>query len=154
VFLKDIGEISRARSIFFVPFFGSFVTFIIVKSDYIIKSNIVIQIEVAITFLLGVVYAQTMTRHLSFLETIRFILSTNDLMDGTILRTIDKKQTDVIKNAGPLIQNNLKNEGKIFKLTMWSLWITTGSVLQDIYFGGWLHDHLTIAVPRILSHWL
>ena len=43
-YLKDLGDMVRARNLFFVPFFGVFLAFIVTQSKYIIEGNPIIQL--------------------------------------------------------------------------------------------------------------
>jgi hypothetical protein len=36
---KDIGDIIRTKTLFFVPFFGAFVVFLLSKSDFILSGS-------------------------------------------------------------------------------------------------------------------
>lgn len=151
--LKDLGDISRARNLFFMPFFGALLAFIVAKSDYIISSNIIIQAEVLITFCLGVLYAWIVTKHMVMLESIRFVQSANVTSEGFVFSNLSKKELEAITKAGYIIQAIIKGEQVFFKWTMRALWITTGTVFIDIFFGKWLGARLTEILLYSLSHW-
>ena len=65
----------KARNFFFVPFFGAFHAFVVTQSKYIIDAHIVVKTLIVVTFLLGVVYAWTVSNYLWTLERLRFMYS-------------------------------------------------------------------------------
>jgi hypothetical protein len=134
-FFKDIGDVIRARNLFFVPFFGLFLTFLVARSDFVIKANPVIQVEAFITFLLGVYYSTVVSSLLSSLEILRtgYNMALNSKYGSKIreqLPTVLVSLDDLGNQIGP----TLKWERRIFKWTMYGLWMTTGSTLIQIYF--------------------
>jgi hypothetical protein len=45
-FLKDLGDMVKARNLFFVPFFGALLAFVVTQSKYIIDANIVVKMRI------------------------------------------------------------------------------------------------------------
>jgi hypothetical protein len=72
-FFKDMGEFVRARNLFFIPFYGAFLAFIMTQSAYIINANPLVQLLIAITFLGSVYYANIVSKYLWSLEMLRFL---------------------------------------------------------------------------------
>jgi hypothetical protein len=71
--LKDLSDMVKARNIFFVPFFGVFLAFLVAQSKYIISTNGCAQILIASTFICGTIYAYVVSNYLWILETLRFM---------------------------------------------------------------------------------
>ena len=131
---KDFGDLIRVRTLFFFPFYGAFLTFLFAKSQYIIDANAIIQIEFFATFLSGVSYAWTVAGLLSRIEETRLIMGVKlspFIGEGLIFPPAQLGGiTAVLKSLLPA--HNF--EKKLFAWSMYLLWLTTGSVLFDIFF--------------------
>jgi hypothetical protein len=133
--LKDLGDIVRARNIFFVPFFGAFLAFLIAKSQYIIDASILIQIEAFVTFSLGVYYSSVVSNFLWTLDVLRFHhgIRLNPRLCPSLRLPTDQSSamSALFATVGP----SIGHEDRLFRWTMRSLWLSTGTVLLDIFFG-------------------
>ena len=45
-FLKDLADIIKNKTLFFIPFFGAFLAFLFAKTDYIKSANFIIWIAI------------------------------------------------------------------------------------------------------------
>ena len=50
-FLKDLADIIKNKTLFFIPFFGAFLAFLFAKTDYIKSANFIIWIAIILLFL-------------------------------------------------------------------------------------------------------
>lgn len=132
-FLKDLGDMVRSRTMFFFPFYGAFLTFLFAKTQYIQDANLIIQVESLITFLGGVSYAYMVARLISRVEEARFIMGLRTTLENKedFLFSAEEKAaiSAVLSSLGP----SHSYEKKHFKWSMYILWITTGTVLMDIF---------------------
>jgi hypothetical protein len=146
-YIRDLGEIVRARNLFFIPFYGAFLAFILTQSSYIINASIVVQILSGATFLVGAYYAAIVSRYLWMLEMFRFLHGTNSKY-----KHLDEDGAKALKALGSAALSNMKWEGRVFKWEMNLLWLTTGTVLIDIYFGKFLNSVTAKILYQLIKH--
>jgi hypothetical protein len=142
-----MGELVRARNLFFIPFYGAFLAFIMTQSAYIINANPLVQLLIAITFLGGVYYANIVSKYLWSLEMLRFLYGVQSKY-----KSLDEKAIEAVSVLSATTQSLMYWEGKVLKWEMYLLWITTGSVLIDIYFGHFLRNVTVRALSELLRH--
>jgi hypothetical protein len=137
---------------FFAPYFGAFLAFLVAKSEYLVEANFIIQVEAVVTFVMGIYYSSVLSRHLSDLESIRAVhgLRLHPLVGQTLVE--DKKLNDALITFGTTLPKTTAFEARLFKWTMQCLWLTTGSVLFDIFFGKFFHTLLDPLIRNALAH--
>ena len=138
LYFRDVSEIIKARNIYFTPFFGAFIAFLVAKNEYISGAGWVIQIELIMTFLFGVSYAYTVSSFLSKLEGLRVMLCMKmSPFFGPELHFTAGEWASIdatMRTIGPAI----RFESRLFRWVMRLLWLTTVSVMLDLYFGSTL----------------
>jgi hypothetical protein len=74
-FLKDLADIIKNKTLFFIPFFGALLAFLFTKADYIKGSDAVVW--VLLTALLGASlrYIQLVSQLLWVIESLRFVFN-------------------------------------------------------------------------------
>ena len=146
-FLKDMGDVVRSRNLFFVPFFGAFIAFLVTQSNYIKQAGSIIQIELFGMFILGVFYSYQLATFMHGLETLRFMSTMKSHPDlGKFFLTSDKEVAE-FHRALITVQPAFKHEARLFKWTMRALWIVTSSVLMDVF----LKDFETRQIESLLG---
>ena len=132
--LKDIADTVRARDIFFVPFFGAFLTFLFAKPDMIIEGGPAVWVEVACTFLLGITYSIIVSAYLEKLEGLRMLF--NMTLSPRLNHELNKTpgfHHGLLSDLTTIGQNG-KLERRVYKLVMYSLWLSSGTMLMKIFF--------------------
>jgi hypothetical protein len=134
--------------------------FLIAKSDYVINASFIIQIEALITLFAGFMYSRVVSNFLWTLETLRFLfgMRLNPRMAATC--QFSETEKEAISKMSGTIQPNIEWEGRIYGWTMHSLWLTTGTVLFDIFLGKpikallspTLESWLNLLVQRMMHH--
>lgn len=71
-FLRDIADIIKNRTLFFLPFFGAFIAFLFSKSDYIRGANPAIWVICIALFFVCIKYIRSASTLLWVLEGMRF----------------------------------------------------------------------------------
>jgi len=81
-FLKDLADIIKNKTLFFIPFFGALLAFLFTKSDYIKGSNAIIWL--LLTALLGscIRYIQLVSQLLWVIESMRFVFNVRKMGSG------------------------------------------------------------------------
>jgi hypothetical protein len=151
-FLRDFVDIIKNKMLFFFPFYGAFLALLFSKSDYVLQASFIVWILCAATFFAGIFYAYQVSQTLWALEHVRVIAALNKLNGGGLFSSMsdDTKivYNEVLKKLMPLVSF----EDKIFRRTMFLIYMTAIAVLIDIYFGKLISAGTTSLTRRILSH--
>src|SRR6266852_6150008 len=81
-FLRDIADMVKNKTLFFIPFFGAYLAFIFGKSDYIKQANFIIWFVCAAIFLMSVRYISLVSDLLWAVESSRIIIKVRT-MEGS-----------------------------------------------------------------------
>jgi hypothetical protein len=134
-FIKDIVDIIKNKMLFFFPFFGAFLAFLIAKSDYVMNANWFIEFLCAATFLVGVFYAHTVSQALWVLESIRLVFTLEKITRGAMIASAPEKQRATIRYFLGKFGIIVDFEAKLFRRTMYLIYFTAANILFDLYFG-------------------
>ncbi len=148
---KDLANVVRARNIFFVPFFAALTGFLFTQKAYVVDASFVIKILVLATLAICIFYAYVVTQFLFHLETLAMFFGLNQNSEGHFFKTLEDEPPSLnSKNTLDGFSAEYEFESKVYKWTMWSLYICAGSVLFDLYFGTYLESKLT----QLLLNWI
>jgi hypothetical protein len=143
--LKQLSSLVQSRNLFFIPFYGTFLVFLVTQNGYISGASLAVKILIVITFLVGIYYASVVSDYLGYLEMFIFL-------QRTIKRSQDEEFLKSYKALGDTIVNNIKWEHKIFSWTMKLLWTTTIFTLLDMYFGKFIEKWTGVVLSIVFSH--
>jgi hypothetical protein len=125
-FLKDLADIIKNKTLFFIPFFGALLAFLFTKADYIKSSNAVIWVLLAVLLLASLRYIQLVSQ---------------------LLEKDKAASVDLLK----LVPGLMKSEGWWFRKVMILMYFALGLVLYDIFFGQMVRDLLTTLIARFVK---
>src|SRR5258705_8165349 len=74
-FLKDLADIIKNKTLFFIPFFGALLAFLFTKAEYIKGSNAVIWVLLVVLLGASLRYIQIVSRLLWVIESLRFVFN-------------------------------------------------------------------------------
>jgi hypothetical protein len=148
---RDIVDIIKNKLLFFFPFFGAFLVFLFNKSDYISSAGLSVKLLCGISFLAGIFYAAVVCEILWVIESTRlaFTFANKDLPSISVE---DRKN---IIEVATRIPKMVAFENKLFRWTMYILWLTGFTTLVDIYFGALISigsARLAQWIAHLLSH--
>jgi hypothetical protein len=93
----------------------------------------VVKTLIVVTFLLGVVYAWTVSNYLLTLEMLRFMYSAKSGKYTGIMTSTSQEELESIKALGATVEPNFQFEGKLFRWETRLLWVTTGSTARYLF---------------------
>jgi hypothetical protein len=148
-FIKDFVDIIKNKMLFFFPFFGAFLAFLFAKSDYIMSASWAVKLLCAASFFIGILYAYNVSQALWILESTRLVFTLQKTTKGAFFPNLtdDERKTlrEVLSKIGPIFGF----EDKLFRRTMFLLYLTAASVLFDIYFGKFFQE-----LTATFTHWV
>jgi hypothetical protein len=71
--IKQLGSLVQSRNLFFIPFYGPFLIFVVTQREYVSNAPHPVQILIGITFLAGIYYAYMISDYLGYLEMFAFL---------------------------------------------------------------------------------
>lgn len=141
-FIRDVVDIIKNKTLFFIPFFGAFVAFLVAKTDYVTSSNWLIKLLCAASFLGGIWYAYTVSQALWMLESIRLAFTLERASEGDVFNSMTDEQKNAVQHICSKFAPMVSFEDKLFRRTMYLLYTTSMIILFDIFFGklvsGWV----------------
>jgi hypothetical protein len=145
-FLKDLADIIKNKTLFFIPFFGALLAFLFTKADYIKSSNAVIWVLLAVLLGASLRYIQLVSQLLWAIESLRFVFNIRKLGTGAWPEWEKDKaaSVDLLK----LVPELMKAEGWWFRKVMVLMYFALGLVLYDIFFGQMVRDLITMLFAR------
>jgi hypothetical protein len=148
-FLKDLADIIKNKTLFFIPFFGALLAFLFTKADYIKSSNAIIWVLLAVLLLASLRYIQLVSQLLWVIESLRFVFNIRKLGTGAWPDWEKDKaaSVDLLK----LVPELMKTEGWWFRKVMLQMYFALGLVLFDIFFGQMVRDLLALLIARFLK---
>ena len=139
-FLKDLADILKNKTLFFIPFFGAYLAFVLGKSDYLREANPVIWLMVTSIFFVSVRYIFLVSQLLWAIESSRLI---SNLLKMGVEPWVDKeKDTAALSQTMSLIPKMVAAEDWWYRLVMFLMYLASFTVLSDIFFGKYLSEHL------------
>jgi len=147
-FLRDIADIIKNRTLFFLPFFGAFIAFLFSKSDYIKESNTAISAICIVLFFVCIKYIHCASNLLWVLEGLRFSFAQRK-RGGEHWPDWEKDKTALV-GVMKLLPQMVNQEHNWFKRTMLLMYLAAFCVLVDLFVGKWLSEQ----VMNIASHWM
>ena len=151
-YINDLVDIIKNKLLFYFPFFGAFLAFLVAKSDYVLNANWFIKALCASSFLAGIAYAYIVSDALWLLERVRLIFTLEKVSDGVLFASSTEEQKTAVIEALRKFGRIYSFEDKLFRKTMYLLWLTAGSILFDIYFGKLLNSGVAALTARLYSH--
>jgi hypothetical protein len=148
-FIRDFVDIIKNKMLFFFPFFGAFLVFVFTKSDYVANSYWTVKLLCAASFFVGIWYAYNVSQALWLLESTRLAFTLDKTTKGHVFAMLPDDQREAIRAALSKIGPIFGFEDKLFRRTMYLLYLTAASVLFDIYFGKFVQGW-----TAALSHWV
>jgi hypothetical protein len=149
---KDLIDVLKAKSYFFVPFYAALIGFLISKVEYVTKASIFIQLLCAWTMLSCTLYASVLTRMLTQLEKLRLIFNLDQNTQGDFFRSL---QDSTVSNGKIVDAEQFKTaldfESKCYRVAMNSMYFCASLVLIDIYFGRSIIQWITTALLNLPS---
>ena len=154
-FLKDYSDALRGRVIFFVPFYGAFIAFLVSKSDYIVNGVFTLKIFCLTTFAAGMGYAAFLSETVWLIDSLRLIALTHGQPVGPSLAALlpEKEREAVIRSISVAIKR-IGIEYKLFRWMMWLLYITSVVIVWDLFFAQSFIGLLTSVIIRWLPAFL
>jgi hypothetical protein len=145
-FLKDLADIIKNKTLFFIPFFGALLAFLFTKADYIKGSNAVIWVLFAALLGASLRYIQLVSQLLWVIESLRFVFNIRKLGTGAWPEWEKDKaaSVDLLK----LVPELMKAEGWWFRKVMLLMYFALGLVLYDMFFGQMVRDLITMLFAR------
>ena len=147
-FLKDLADIIKNKTLFFIPFFGALLAFLFTKAEYIKSSNAVIWVLLAVLLLASLRYIQLVSQLLWVIESLRFVFNIRKLGTGA---WPDWKHKAASVDLLKLVPELMKAEGWWFRKVMILMYFALGLVLYDIFFGQIVRDLLTMLIARFVK---
>jgi hypothetical protein len=148
-FLKDLADIIKNKTLFFIPFFGALLAFLFTKADYIKSSNAIIWVLLAVLLLASLRYIQLVSQLLWVIESLRFVFNIRKLGTGAWPDWEKDKAASV--NLLKLVPELMKTEGWWFRKVMLLMYFALGLVLFDIFFGQMVRALLVLLIARFLK---
>jgi hypothetical protein len=150
-FIKDFVDIIKNKMLFFFPFYGAFLAFLFAKSDYIMGASWAIKLLCGASFFVGIWYAYNISQALWILESTMLIFTLQKTTKGALFSDLTDDQREALREALSKIGPIFGFEDKLFRQTMFLLYLTAASVLFDIYFGKFVQEWTTTFAHWILS---
>ena len=138
-FLKDLADIIKNKTLFFIPFFGAFLAFLFAKTDYIKSANFIIWIAIILLFLACIRYISLVSQLLWGIESARFVFNWHKARPDIVQSEKDK---DAVLALFKLIPEMASTEDWWFRKIMLMMYLATFMVLSDIFIGKWISQHL------------
>ena|ERR1700682_4310055 len=146
-FLKDCAEMLRGRAIFFVPFFGAFVAFMVAKSDYILGASFTVKVACLITFAVGIAYAAFLSETIWLVDALRFTTASKNNSP----ETFTEPDRAAMKEGVTVLSKRLSIEYKLFRWMMWFLYMVSFVVVWDLFFSKGFLAFLAIIALKIFG---
>jgi hypothetical protein len=139
---KELTDIVKNKTVFFLPCFGAFLAFLFAKSDYIKSSNWVIWLLVTVLLFASIRYIHLVSQLLWAIESTRLSLKIHKMRKETWLT----KEADYAASVAmlKLVPQLYMAEDWWFKKIMYLFGLGTLIVLGDIFFGKWGAEHLAL----------
>jgi hypothetical protein len=144
-FLKDCAEMLRGRVIFFIPFFGAFVAFMVAKSDYILAASFTVKAACLITFAAGIAYAAFLSETIWLVDALRFATASKKQSP----ETFTEPDRAALKEGVAVLSKRLGIEYNLFRWMMWFLYMVSFVVIWDLFFSKGFLALLTIIGLKI-----
>lgn len=148
-FLKDLADIIKNKTLFFIPFFGAFLAFLFAKTEYIVGANFVIWAFLAILFFGCVLYVQAASQLLWLIESLRMIYNVRKNGKGEWPQWETDKQ--VVAELLGKVPRFATYESRLYRKVMLMMYITTFVVLSDIFFGKMINRWIIDAAQKYLN---
>jgi|ERR1700674_513959 len=148
-FLRDVADIVKNKTLFFIPFFGAYLAFILTKSDYLKESNPVIWLLVTAIFLASVRYIFLVSQLLWAIESSRLVFT---FLNMGIEPWVDKeKDTAAMSQVMTLIPKMVAAEDWWYRRVMLLMYLASFTVLSDIFFGTYINEHIARLIAALLN---
>jgi hypothetical protein len=134
-FLRDIADMVKNKTLFFIPFFGAYLAFLLGKTDYIKGANFVIWIVLIAIFLMSVRYIPLVSDLLWAVESSRIVIKTR-AMESTEWPTWEKNHAALV-SVMKLLPKLVDAENWWYRKLMLMMYIASFVVLQDLFLGNW-----------------
>jgi hypothetical protein len=148
-YLKGLTDIVKNKTLFFIPFFGAYLAFLLTKTEYIKSANFVIWLIIATIFFFSVRYIHLVSQLLWSIETCRMIFTFHKI--GIDPWTDKEKDIATFSEVMKLIPKMVTAEDWWFKKIMFLMYLGTFCVLQDIFFGKYTYAFAEKMTAFILS---
>lgn len=137
---KDLTDIVKNKTMFFLPCFGAFLAFVFTQSEYIKGSNFVIWLLVASTLFMSIRYIHLVSQLLWAIESTRLSVK----IHGMALQEWPAKEADAkaILNVMKIVPTLYDTENWYFNKTMYLFALGTIMVLFEKFFGQLLHTQM------------
>ena len=74
-YLRDLADIVKNKTLFFVPFFGAFLAFLVGKTDYLKSAGVAVWVFSCLIFMASALYIYLVTQLLWTLENCRLVFT-------------------------------------------------------------------------------
>jgi hypothetical protein len=132
---RDLTDIVKNKTMFFLPCFGAFLAFLFAKSQYIKDSNPVIWLLVAALLLISIRYIYLVSQLLWAIESTRLSFKIHKMRE----EPWPTKEADYAASVAmmKLVPQLYLAEDWWFKKIIYLFALATLMVLGDIFFGDW-----------------
>lgn len=135
-FFKDLADVIRAKNMFFVPFFGAFVAFLVAKVDAVMAGTWFFKFACVATFFTGIAYASVVSQLLWMLETLRFVVNLEKFSEGDFKPfegVSSENPSDVKTGLAEQVIRSIRWENRIYRWVMWLLYFAALTALCEMY---------------------
>jgi hypothetical protein len=134
-FMRDIADMVKNKTLFFIPFFGAYLAFLFGKADYIKGANFIVWIVLAVIFLMSIRYIALVSDLLWALESSRIIIKIRQ-MSNTEWPTW-KTDHAALVGVMKVIPKLASAENWWYRKLMLTMYSGTAIVLNDFFLGNW-----------------
>lgn len=133
---KDLADVIRAKNIFFVPFYGAFVAFLVGKSELVAGGMWICKAVWALTFFAGIAYASIVSQLLWVLETLRFATNVEKASNGEF-NAFSQPTDGTVKSSsmslGDQVLRSVEWENRVYRWMMWLLYFAAIAAMFEMY---------------------
>lgn len=148
-YLRDLVDIIKNKTLFFIPFFGALLAFLLTKSDFVKNSNFVIWGLLAVLLASCVRYISLVSDLLWVMESLRFVFTIrkSGVEEWPTWAEDRKSATELLK----LVPKLIALENWWYRRVMSMMYFALFLVLFDIFFGKAVSDFISMLVARVLQ---
>lgn len=144
-FLRDVADMVKNRTLFFLPLFGAYLAFLFGKSDYIKGANVPIWIALATVFLMSIRYISLASDLLWALEGSRLAIKIRQMPN--VEWPTWQNDHIALRDLMKVIPQLAAHEYWWYKKSMLAIYVCAFIILSDVF----LRDVATTLLKRLTS---